>query len=287
MHKEERDSTTLTIIVTALQCRMQYHPDIIFTFRQFVVYDDRCAMKVGTDGVLLGAWAQLCADSLAHQAKDCESPLISTKNPLCAPRVLDVGCGCGLVALLLAQRFPETHIVALEIDPQAAEQAAENVARSPFARQIDVHCVDFLDENRCASLVDAGAFDAIVSNPPFFEETLLAPDALRAQARHTATGLTFARLTARAARLLRPGGSLEVIVPKSAQDRFHAAAADAGCSLVRVTDVQTVARKAPKRVLLHFVKGAAPAHVERDTLILLCDGQRSVQYTELCREFYL
>ena len=259
----------------------------MFTFRQFVVHDDRCAMKVGTDGVLLGAWARLAAADERPQTAGSESHAAPIENRRATIRVLDVGTGCGLVALLLAQRFPEAHLVALEIDPLAAEQAAENVTHSPFARQIDVHCVDFLDENRCASLVDVAAFDAIVSNPPFFEETLLAPDALRAQARHTSTGLTFARLTARAARLLRPGGSLEVIVPKSAQDRFHAAAADSGCSLIRVTDVQTVARKAPKRVLLHFVKGAAPAHVERDTLILMCDGQRSAQYTELCREFYL
>lgn len=259
----------------------------MFTFRQFVVHDDRCAMKVGTDGVLLGAWARLTATDEPPQTTGSESHAAPIENRRSTKRVLDVGTGCGLVALLLAQRFPEAHLVALEIDPQAAEQAAENVTRSPFAQQIDVLCADFLDDNHCASLRDAGTFDAIVSNPPFFEETLLAPDALRAQARHTATGLTFARLTARAARLLRPGGSLEVIVPKSAQDRFHAAAADAGCSLVRATDVQTVARKAPKRVLLHFVKGAAPERVERDTLILLCDGQRSAQYAELCRDFYL
>lgn len=259
----------------------------MFTFRQFVVHDDRCAMKVGTDGVLLGAWARLAATDEPPQTTGSGSHAAPIENRRSAKRVLDVGTGCGLVALLLAQRFPEAHLVALEIDPQAAEQAAENVARSPFAQQIDVLCADFLDDNHCASLRDAGTFDAIVSNPPFFEETLLAPDALRAQARHTATGLTFARLTMRAARLLRSGGSLEVIVPKSAQERFHAAAADVGCSLVRATDVQTVARKAPKRVLLHFVKDAAPERVERDTLILLCDGQRSAQYAELCRDFYL
>lgn len=259
----------------------------MFTFRQFVVHDDRCAMKVGTDGVLLGAWARLTATDEPPQTIGSESHAAPIENRRSTKRVLDVGTGCGLVALLLAQRFPEAHLAALEIDPQAAEQAAENVARSPFAQQIDVLCADFLDDNHCAFLRDAGTFDAIVSNPPFFEETLLAPDALRAQARHTATGLTFARLTMRAARLLRPGGSLEVIVPKSAQERFHAAAADVGCSLVRATDVQTVARKAPKRVLLHFVKDAAPERVERDTLILLCDGQRSAQYAELCRDFYL
>lgn len=265
---------------------LAYHPDFMFTFHQFVVHDDRCAMKVGTDGVLLGAWAQLYADS-HHQAKDGESPLLSTKNRHSAPRVLDVGCGCGLIALMLAQRFPDSRLVALEIEPEAAAQAAENVNNSPFAAQIAVRCGDFLNHQDEEALHEGELFDAIVSNPPFFEETLLSPVAHRAQARHTATGLTFARLTMRAAHLLRPGGSLEVIVPKSAQERYHAAAADAGCSLVRATDVQTVARKAPKRVLLHFVKGAAPERVERDTLILLCDGQRSAQYAELCRDFYL
>jgi ribosomal protein L11 methyltransferase (prmA) len=251
----------------------------MFTFRQFVVHDDRCAMKVGTDGVLLGAWARLTATDEPPQPTGSESHAAPIENRRSAKRVLDVGTGCGLVALLLAQRFPEAYLVALEIDPQAAEQAAENVTRSPFAQQIDVLCADFLDDNHCASLRDAAPFDAIVSNPPFFEETLLAPDAPPAPAPPPPPGHPPPPP--------RRGGSLEVIVPKSAQERFHAAAADVGCSLVRATDVQTVARKAPKRVLLHFVKGAAPERVERDTLILLCDGQRSAQYAELCRDFYL
>lgn len=259
----------------------------MFTFRQFVVHDDRCAMKVGTDGVLLGAWARLTATDEPPQTTGSKSHAAPIENRRSTKRVLDVGTGCGLVALLLAQRFPESRLVALEIEPEAAAQAAENVNNSPFAAQIAVRCGDFLNHQDEEALHEGELFDAIVSNPPFFEETPLSPVAHRAQARHTATGLTFARLTARAARLLRPGGSLEVIIPKTAQDRFHAAAADAGCSLVRATDVQTVARKAPKRVLLHFVKGSAPERVERDTLILLCDGQRSAQYAELCRDFYL
>ena len=258
----------------------------MFTFRQFVVHDDRCAMKVGTDGVLLGAWAQLCADS-HHQAKEGESPLISTKNPLCAPRVLDVGCGCGLIALMVAQRFPDSRLVALEIDREAAAQAAENVNNSPFAAQIAVRCGDFLNHQDEEALHEGELFDAIVSNPPFFEETLLSPVAHRAQARHTATGLTFERLTARAATLLRPAGTLEVIIPKTAQDRFHAAAAEAGFSLLHATDVQTVARKAPKRILLRFVKSVNSHEVKRDTLILMAEGERSEQYAELCRDFYL
>ena len=259
----------------------------MFTFRQFVVHDDRCAMKVGTDGVLLGAWAQLYADSSPHRESDSENPPPSAKKGFSALRVLDAGCGCGLIALMLAQRFPDTHFVALEIDREAAEQATENVCRSPFAAQIEVCCADFLHDDNEDSSYKEQLFDAVVSNPPFFEETLLSPVAHRAQARHTAAGLTFERLTARASSLLRPGGTLEVIIPKTAQDRFHAAAAEAGFSLLHATDVQTVARKAPKRVLLRFIKSVNSREVKRDTLILMAEGERSEQYAELCRDFYL
>lgn len=182
---------------------------------------------------------------------------------------------------MLAQRFPGASFAALEIDAAAAAQAAENVERSPFASQISVENADFL------SYIDGG-FDAIVSNPPFFEEDLLPPDAQRANARHTAAGLTFEALVQHSAQLLRDGGSLQVIIPKTAQNRFHTLCNSSGLALVRSTDVRTVERKAPKRVLLHFVKSSdAPQNVLRDELILMRDGQRSAEYAELCRDFYL
>lgn len=246
----------------------------MFRFKQFTVEDDRCAMKVGTDGVLLGAWAEISA---------CES------------RVLDVGAGCGLVSLMLAQRFPQASITALELDAAAAEQAGENVAASPFVSQIEVVQGDYCRQDF------AQPFDVIVSNPPFFEEDLLPPDAERASARHTAAGLTFAMLVGRSAELLRGGGSLQVIVPKTAQNRFHALCNLNELVLVRATDVRTVGRKEPKRVLLHFVKGGVVASgrdavgttsdnsnvVARNELILMENGQRSAAYSELCCEFYL
>lgn len=231
----------------------------MFRFRQFDIDDDRCAMKVGTDGVLLGAWARVGSSS----------------------RVLDVGAGCGLVSLMLAQRFPEVRLTALEIDTDAAEQARANVERSPFAAQVTVECADFLTYT-------AVQFDHIVSNPPFFEEDLLPPNAQRANARHTSAGLSFAALVDHSAVLLRDGGSLQVIIPKAAQARFHTLCTAAGFSLCRSTDVQTVERKAPKRVLLHFVKDAeAPETVLRDELVLMRAGQRSAEYAHLCRDFYL
>lgn len=231
----------------------------MFRFRRFAIDDDRCAMKVGTDGVLLGAWAQLDASA----------------------RVLDVGAGCGLISLMLAQRYPTAHLTAIEIDEAAAQQARQNVVTSPFVSQVSVECVDFLTYNE-------RDFDAVISNPPFFEEDLLPPDGARANARHTAAGLNFAALVDHSAALLRDGGSLQVIIPKTAQNRFHALCNAAGLTLLRTTDVRTVERKAPKRVLLHFVKSdSAPVRVLRDELILMRDGQRSAEYAELCRDFYL
>lgn len=234
----------------------------MFCFKQFTVKDDRCAMKVGTDGVLLGAWTP------CRQAKTA----------------LDIGTGCGLVALMLAQRNPTLSVTAVEIDPDAAAQAAENVADSPFCGRICVECADIL---AYASTGLPERFDLIVSNPPFFQETLLPPDAQRAAARHTRAGLNFDTLIKIAATLLREGGVFSVIVPTSAAHGFHLLCAENGLSLHRAMAVQTVRRKSPKRSLLHFQKGPSPISVERETLVLMTDGERSPAYAELCRDFYL
>lgn len=131
-------------------------PKSSFKFKQFTIFHDKCAMKVGTDGVLLGAWAP------ADKAK----------------RILDVGTGTGLIALQLAQRNPHARITAIEIDAAAAGQATENVSHSPWADRVEVICHDFRDyqpENR---------FDLIVSNPPYFIDALKCPDEQRCTARH-------------------------------------------------------------------------------------------------------
>lgn len=116
-----------------------------FTFRQFAVHQDRCAMKVGTDGVLLGAWANVKGD------------------------ILDIGTGTGLIALMTAQRSPSSKVTAIEIDPDAAVQATENVASSPFADRISVVQSSIQDYR------PAMTFHTIVSNPPFFESSLKIP----------------------------------------------------------------------------------------------------------------
>lgn len=249
----------------------------MFQFQKFKINDDRCAMKVGTDGVLLGAWTEIHSASGGSDGDH----LAGTAG---IGRAVDIGTGSGLVALMLAQRFPTLHITAVEIDAEAAMQARENVEESPFSRQITV-----VTDDAChfATQMEAGSFDLVVSNPPFFQETLLPPDASRATARHTTAGLDFPRLADIASTLLRPDGHFAVIIPKTSEQHFHAICNTRGLSLIHATDIRTVQRKPVRRILMLFQNGPAPEIVRRDEIILMNDGQRSEAYSELCKDFYL
>ena len=127
----------------------------MFQFKQFIINQDECAMKVGTDGVLLGAWA------------------------MGGSRVLDVGTGTGIIAIMMAQRYAEADILAIDIDEGSVHQAKDNVAASPYVSRINVSQIMVQDMD--ASF--AGLFDAVVSNPPFFIDSLQAPDHQRTIAR--------------------------------------------------------------------------------------------------------
>lgn len=230
-----------------------------FQFKQFCIHHDRCAMKVGTDGVLLGAWASFLDGS----------------------RILDVGTGSGLIALMLAQRFPSSTLLGIDIDGAAVSQARENVAASPFADRVTIEEVA-LQELGAAP----GTFDAIVCNPPFFEESLLPPDAGRTAARHT-TSLSFAELIQHTARLLKTDGRFCVILPTTAFDSFHLQCFAVGLSLAVRCDIQTSPGKAPKRAMACFVKTEGSIARRDELLVLTEGGQRSAAYTALTRDFYL
>lgn len=248
----------------------------MFTFQQFTISDSRCAMKVGTDGVLLGAWA----------------PVPSTGW------LLDMGCGSGLIALMLAQRSKGGRVVGVELDCEAALEAAANAAASPFADRVEIVRADVV---RWAE--DYGrAFDAIVCNPPYHEEELLPPDRRRAAARHTAGGgLTFAALIRAAERLLSPGedARFSVVLPTPAVAGFVGLAAAYGLTLVRRTDVVTRPQKPAKRSLLSFGRSSGSQEANSsecqgqagsmtEPLVLVGpDGGRSEAYEALCADFYL
>lgn len=231
----------------------------MFTFKQFAVCQDRCAMKVGTDGVLLGAWVKV---------EECH-------------RILDVGTGTGLIALMAAQRSA-ADITAIDLDDGAVEQAQENVAASPWKQRIRVMAMDMrkMEVEKPDML-----FDALLCNPPFFENSLKCPDAARTMARHTDT-LSFDELARSAARLLAPHGELSVVIPYDRAADMTVSAACYGLFVSRKTVVYGVEGARPKRVLMAFAREAASCI--SDTLTIRDkEHQYTPEYIRLVSPFYL
>lgn len=229
-----------------------------FRFKQFLVEQDACPMKVGTDGVLLGAW---CA------VRDTDR------------RLLDIGTGTGVIALMLAQRAPAACVTALDIDPACVAQARDNVARSPWSGRVRTCCTPV------QAFEDDEGFDLIVSNPPFYVDSLTPPDPGRTLARHTGA-LPFDELVASVMRLLRPDGRFSLILPAAESARFRAAA-EGRLFEVRCTEVYTTPRSPLKRRLMTFARrpSGEPA-VDRLT-IEDASHDFSAEYRALTRDFYL
>ena len=221
-----------------------------FRFKQFFIEDSKCAMKVGTDGVLLGAWAPT------------------------GTRILDVGTGSGLIARMLMQRCPEAEVEGIDIDEAAVEQACENGVKAFCAR---------LQEWQ-------GMYDLIVSNPPYFQNSLKNPDEGRKTARHTDT-LSYAELVKHSARLLTEGGQLALILPAEAENEVRQLATTEDLFLTHVTRVFSKESKPARLVLLCFAKLEIrdwKLESLEDTLVLEDEkGGRSLPYQNLCRDFYL
>lgn len=231
-------------------------------------------MKVGTDGVLLGAWAGLPSGGSAGTL-----------------RVLDIGTGSGLVALMLAQRLEEKgwsgaalHIDAIDIDAPSVQQAAGNFAASPWAGSLQAHNISLQDFSEgCRH-----TYSLIVSNPPFYQHSLLSPDMRRTAARHTCS-LSYAGLLQATARLLANGGKAAFILPADARASFLALAAAGGLAPLRLVLVRGGSGKPAKRLLAEFVRAEqAPAlSLGQDIVLTGTDGARSPAYSALTSAFYL
>mgnify|MGYP002674073915 FL=1 len=230
-------------------------------------------MKVGTDGVLLGAWAEG------------------------GQRILDIGSGTGLISLMMAQRFPEAQVWGIDIDPDACMQARENVAASPFADRVGISCcaLQNLSEEHLVrgseELMEmkegeGNLFDAIVSNPPFFVNGLKNPDSKRAMARHS-DSLPFPVLMKGVRRWLSDEGVFSAIVPADVLESFVSEAYCSGFSLVRQCGVKTVERKQPKRYLVAFSKRRAGMMDKCTEIMTDSEGNRSEWYAKITEEFYL
>ncbi|MCM1109152.1 MAG: methyltransferase [Clostridium sp.] len=228
-----------------------------FQFKQFTIYQDRCAMKVGTDGVLLGCW--------------CPLPESGT--------ILDIGTGTGLIALIIAQRHLSVQITGIDIDEQAIGQAQANAGLSPWSDRLNFIHTDVL------AFTPGGTFNAIVCNPPFFPNSLQGPDPRRNRARHT-DSLPFKSLVSKVSLLLSADGLFSVIIPSGYSDEFVQICWENNLNLYRKCMVFTKLGKPSKRVLLAFRKGSTAYPLEEMLNIMEQNGEYSQAYIALTQDFY-
>ena len=228
-----------------------------FRFKQFTIEQDGCAMKVGTDGCLLGGWF------------DCS----------CSRRILDIGTGSGLIAIMAAQRS-NASITGAEIDSNAAEQAKRNVNSCPWSDRIEIVYTDILE------YTPEKLFDTIVSNPPYFVNSLKCSETARTLARHSDT-LGCEQFFKKASELLTNDGKISIVIPTDILEEWKDAAALCGFSASRITFIKTTPRKIPKRVLVEFIR-AYSCGTLTSTLILEDEpGIYSEDAQTLLRDFYL
>ena len=214
-------------------------------------------MKVGTDGCLLGGWFN-CTDS---------------------KRVLDIGCGTGLIAIMAAQRC-EAHITGVEIDGTAALQARRNADNSPWGSRIEIANCDFLD------YITDSKFDTIVSNPPYFVNSLKCDDSSRTLARHS-DSLDCKIFFKKSIELLDNAGSVSIVIPCDIMDEWKMAAMEHGLYPTRITFIKTTPQKAPKRVLIEFRANSNAVVVESTLILETSPGEYSDDAKKILGDFYL
>lgn len=233
-------------------------PKPAFRFKQFTVRQDRCAMKVSTDGVLFGAWMAVTG----------------------ARRILDIGTGTGLLALIAAQRAPCAFIDAVEIDPEAAEQAAENVEASPWSDRIRVHGMDV------RRLRVSEPYDRIICNPPYYAGYAASADERVGVAKHSGE-LRFPELLDTVGRALAPEGRFAVIIPLVREHELLTLAAGHGLLPCRRCTVQYVAHRPAKRVLLELDRMGQGLEEENLTVEATGPFDYTLEYRRLVSDLML
>lgn len=208
-----------------------------FRFKQFTLQQDRCAMKVSTDGLLFGAWVHYGA----------------------MRRVLDIGTGTGLLAMIAAQRCPTARIDAVEVDPDAAAQAAANIAAGPWPDRMRVHAMDV------RRMHATEPYDLIVCNPPYYAGYSGPDDPRVAVAKHS-QDLGFPQLLQVAARWLHQEGRLAVILPLNREAEFLHEADKVGLYAARRCRVRYVQHRPPKRSMLELDRKRGPVVEEELTV---------------------
>lgn len=267
----------------------------IFRFKRFSVVNERSAMKVNTDGVLLGALMTILPEDRY---------------------LLDIGTGTGTIALMAAQRlihpcpegaWPEkeshcnrqnaaVHIDAIDIDEPSATEAALNFRNSPWTDVLHAHhtsledfSVRIMEQSACHEAdrsIDNHGYDLIFSNPPYFDCSLQAPEERRNAARHTSTGLSYREILNFASEHIAVHGRVALVLPADTEHDLTRHARMCGLHLHSITRIRTVPRKAPSRIVAEFSRQRPD--IQKDTVLTIQnEGQYTLEYLELMREFYL
>lgn len=234
----------------------------VFQFKQFTVQQDKCAMKVGTDGVLLGAWAPVSGQPFG---------------------ILDIGAGTGLIALMLAQRSNAEQIDAIEIVDEAYEQAVENFENSPWGDRLFCYHAgldEFVEE------MEDEEYDLIVSNPPFYSEDYSSGNEHRDTARQAAS-MPFEELAEAASVLLSDEGTFAVILPYKEEQHFMDIAEELSLYPFKITRVKGTPESEIKRSLMAFKRQQANTVETNELVIETARHQYTSEYIALTEDFYL
>ena len=248
----------------------------VFRFKYFNVVNERSAMKVNTDGVLLGvAMTMLSADR----------------------RMLDIGTGTGTIALMAAQRAlgipgqpgdgemgagDDVMIDAIDVDEPSASEAAANFCESPWAEHLRAHDLslqDFASKESCK-------YDLIFSNPPYFEDSCIAPDERKSTARHTSVGLSYRDIFEFASERLTDNGRVSLVLPADQEAALCRYARMCGLHLFRIVRIRTVERKAPMRIITEFSRQRCQTPAD-EILTIMKEGKYTQEYLSLTKDFYL
>ena len=232
----------------------------VFHFKQFDVRNEKSAMKVNTDGVLLGVAVSLDGAEKA---------------------ILDCGTGTGTIALILAMRSPGAFVTGIDVDEPSVEEAGLNFEASPWADRLRVERLSVTDVE--------GEYDLIVSNPPYFDDSLQAPEQRRNFSRHTGVGdgsMSYREVFQCASRCLSANGRVAVVLPSDQEMAARRFAAAENLCLSRVLRIRTTERKAPKRVILEFTR-IRPRQILEELLTMMKEGRYTSEYISLVQDFYI
>lgn len=228
-----------------------------FRFKQFRVQHQKSTMKVGTDAVLIGAWTEVGT----------------------AQRILDIGTGCGIIALMLAQQSQNSKVIGIDIDQNSVKEALANAENSPWIKRIQIEQCGLQDYE------PDQPFDLIVSNPPFFNEGTASPEEKRATARHTIS-LSFKSLMQHANRLLNKTGRLSIIIPADNCIEVIRLAKENSLYINRIMEFRSKEHRPIERSLMMFSR--IYTDVEKESLVHYnSDGEWTHEYIGLTKDFYL